>query len=166
MKYQKGQHGTRRWIEENDEDHIDAYWGSKKAWEKIPEILSQNKFFEDWDKVIPIDHGYDETKPESELTLEDMKGAAEFRGGFCDSTEMTKGDWKTPLKYTCQYGHHFRGSPRLILEGGHWCDECERKSWNYGNRAKKDKFFAQVWDPLHEPDELKEFPKIVNELNI
>lgn len=119
MKYQKGQHGTRRWIEENDEDLIDAYLGSKKAWEKIPEILRKNKFFEDWDKAIPIDHGYDETKPESELTLEDMEGAAEFRGGFCDSTEMTKGDWKTPLKYTCQYDHQFTGSPRLILEGGH-----------------------------------------------
>ncbi|ORX78272.1 hypothetical protein BCR32DRAFT_247280 [Anaeromyces robustus] len=153
MKYQTGEHGTRRWINENDEEHIDAYWGSKKAWEEIPEI-------------IHIDHGYDETKPESELTLEDMKRAAVFRGGSCDSTEMTKGDWKTPLKFTCQYGHHFIGSPRLILEGGHWCDECERKSWNYGNRAKKDKFFAQVWDPLHEPNELREYPKIVNELEI
>jgi hypothetical protein len=57
----------------------------------------------------------------------------------------------------------FKGSPRLILEGGHWCDECERKSWNYGMRAKKDKFFAQVWNPLHEENELREYPKIVSE---
>jgi hypothetical protein len=92
-----------------------------------------------------------------------MKGAAEFRGGSCDSKEMTKGDWKTPLEFTCQFGHHFKGSPRLILEGGHWCDECERKSWNYGMRAKKDKFFAQVWNPLHDDSEIREYPKIVNE---
>ena len=90
--------------------------------------------FTDWDNVVHIDHGYDESKPESELTLEDMKGAAEFRGGTCDSTEMAKGDWTSPLEFTCQFGHNFKGSPRLILEGGHWCDECERKSWNYGNR--------------------------------
>ena len=53
-----------------------------------------------------------------------------------------------------------------ILEGGHWCPECERKSWNYGRRAKVDPFFAQVWDPLHEPGELREYPKIVSELDV
>lgn len=53
-----------------------------------------------------------------------------------------------------------------VLEGGHWCDECERKSWNYGRRAKVDPFFAQAWKPLHEDDELREYPKEVNELNI
>ena len=70
------------------------------------------------------------------------------------------------LKVTCQFGHHFKGSPRLILEGGHWCDECERKSWNYGMRAKKDKFFSQVWNPLHEENVLREYPKMVSELDI
>ena len=32
-----------------------------------------------------------------------------------------------------------------------------------GNRAKVDPFFAQVWDPLHGPDELREYPKEVSE---
>ncbi|MBQ6489266.1 MAG: hypothetical protein IJI75_08550 [Solobacterium sp.] len=79
---------------------------------------------------------------------------------------MINGYWKTPLNFTCQFGHKFTGSPRLILEGGHWCPECERKSWNYGNRAKKDKFFAQVWNPLHDEDEVREYPKEVSELDV
>lgn len=157
------EHGTKHWLDTNMEDHIDAYWGSKKAWEELPAKLSEMEEFTDWNTVVQIDHGYDESKPESELTLDDMKQAAEFRGGTCDSAEMKKGDWKTPLDFTCQFGHHFKGSPRLILEGGHWCDECERKSWNYGNRAKKDRFFAQVWNPLHDEDELREYPKAVSE---
>ena len=53
-----------------------------------------------------------------------------------------------------------------MLEGGHWCPECERKSWNYGRRAQVDPFFAQVWTPLHEPDELREYPKAVTELDV
>lgn len=158
--------GPRYWIEHNEEDHIDAYWGSRKAWEALPEKFSDMEAFTDWDKVIHLDHGYDETKPESELTLEDMKGAAEFRGGELLSTSMEKGDWRTPLEFKCAFGHKFHASPRLVLEGGHWCDECERKSWNYGQRAKVDPFFAQVWDPLHEPDELREYPKIVSELDV
>ncbi len=113
-----------------------------------------------------IDHGYDETKPESELAYEDVKGAAAFRGGELLSETMEKGDWKTKLRFRCAFGHEFEASPRLILEGGHWCPECERRSWNYGNRAKVDPFFAQVWTPLHEEDELREYPKEVSEEDV
>ena len=160
------EHGTKRWLKENVEDHIDAYWGSKKAWEALPEKLSDLLRFTDWDTVVPIDHGYDESKPESELSLADMKGAAKFRGGECLSETMETGDWRGKLRFKCAFGHEFEASPRLVLEGGHWCPDCERKSWNYGNRAKVDPFFAQVWNPLHEPDELREYPKLVSELDV
>ena len=79
-KLMLSEHGTMHWIKDNVEDHIDAYWGSKKAWEAIPKKDSQMKHFTDWDKVVHIDHGYDEDKPEDQLTLEDIKGAAKFRG--------------------------------------------------------------------------------------
>lgn len=160
------EHGTKHWLDENMEDHIEAYWGSRKAWEAIPEKLSENERFADWDKVVFLDHGYDETKPEEELDYEDMKKAVEFRGGQLLSANMKKGDWSGKLEMKCAFGHTFKASPRLILEGGHWCPECERKSWNYGNRAKVDPFFAQVWTPLHEEDELREYPKEVTELDI
>ena len=160
------EHGTRHWLDNNMEDHIEAYWGSRKAWEALPEKVSEMERFTDWDKVIRLDHGYDESKPESELTHEDMEKAAEFRGGKLISTEMKKGDWSTKLEFECAFGHRFMASPRLVLEGGHWCDECERKSWNYGRRAKVDPFFAQVWYPLHGKDELREYPKEVSELDV
>ncbi len=117
-------------------------------------------------RPVLIDHGYDETKPEAELDLEDMRGAAKFRGGELLSEEMTAGDWRTKLRFRCAFGHEFEASPRLVLEGGHWCPECERKSWNYGNRAQVDPFFAQVWKPLHRDDELREYPKEVTELDV
>lgn len=160
------EHGTIHFIEDHVEDHIDAFWGSKKAWEALPDDIRDMKHFTDWDRVIRLDHGYDETKPEAELELADMKKAAQFRGGKLLSQEMKKGDWAGKLKFQCQFGHEFSASPRLILEGGHWCPECERRSWNYGKRAKGDPFFAQVWDPLHEFDELREYPKEVSDLDV
>ena len=159
------EHGPKHWLDEDMEDHIDAYWGSRKAWESIPEKYGDTESFTDWDTVVPIDHGYDETKPEDQLDLSDMKGAAEFRGGSLLSDSMNTGDWRGKLRFRCAFGHEFEASPRLVLEGGHWCPECERKSWNYGRRAKVDPFFAQVWDPLHEEDELREYPKAVTELD-
>lgn len=165
-KLARTEHGTIRFIEDNAEDHIDAYWGGRKRWEALPERLSQMEHFTDWDKVAPIDHGYDESKPEEELDLDDMRKAAQFRGGKLLSTSMKKGDWRSKLEFQCAFGHHFQASPRLVLEGGHWCDECERKSWNYGARAKVDPFFAQVWNLLHGPDEMREYPKEVSELDV
>ncbi len=165
-KLLESEHGTKHWIDENMEDHIEAYWGSKKAWEALPEKASKMEAFTDWDTVVEIDHGYDESKPESELSYEDMMGAVKFRGGELLSDSMERGNWKKKLLMKCAFGHEFEASPRLILEGGHWCPECERKSWNYGNRAKVDPFFAQVWNPLHEADELREYPKEVSELDI
>ena len=157
------EHGTKHWLDAGMEDHIEAYWGSRRAWEAIPKKASGLKHFTDWDTVVPIDHGYDETKPESELSYEDMQGAARFRGGELLEDGMKTGDWRTKLRFRCAFGHEFEASPRLVLEGGHWCPECERKSWNYGQRAKVDPFFAQVWNPLHEADELREYPKEVSE---
>ena len=161
----KAENSPRYWLDNQMEDHIEAYWGSRKAWEALPEKLSEMKHFTDWDTVVPIDHGYDESKPENELSFEDMKKAAGFRGGELLSSSMETGDWRSKLRFRCAFGHEFDASPRLVLEGGHWCPECERKSWNYGQRAKVDPFFAQVWDPLHEPDEQREYPKIVSELD-
>ncbi|MCR5096456.1 MAG: NAD(P)-dependent oxidoreductase [Erysipelotrichaceae bacterium] len=160
------EHGTRRFIKENMEDHIDAYWGSRKNYEALPDKASEMDHFTDWDKVVHIDHGYDEDKPESELDIDDMKKAARFRGGECLSDKMNTGDWNSKLEFSCAFGHRFKASPRLILEGGHWCPECEAKSWNYGRRAKVDPFFAQVWNPLHDENELREYPKLVNERDI
>lgn len=165
-KLADGEHGTKHFIDCDMEDRIEAYWGSRKAWEALPESYNDFNHFFDWDKQIVLEHGYDESKPESELTLDDMKKAAEFRGGECLSTKMKKGDWSTQLEFKCAFGHTFKASPRLVLEGGHWCDECERKSWNYGQRAKVDPFFAQVWKPLHEDNEIREYPKEVSELDV
>ena len=100
-----------------------------------------------------LDHGYDEKKPQSELDIADMEQAAEFRGGKCLSESMTKGDLYTPLKWECAFGHTFEMTPNLVLNGGHWCPECDPIPWNYDEIAKKNPFFAQVWYPNHRKDE-------------
>ncbi len=159
-------HGTVKFIKDNMADHIAAYWGSQTAWD---DILPFSEFvhFTDWDTVVRIDHGYDESKPESTLSLSDMQGAAAFRGGKCLSDSMTTGDWCTKLRFQCAFGHDFEASPRLVLEGGHWCPVCERESWNYYERAKVDSFFAQVWTPLHPKDEQPwKYQKNVSELDV
>ena len=71
------------------------------------------------------------------------------------------------LSFRCAFGHQFEASPRLVLEGGHWCPVCERESWNYHNIARVNPFFAQVWYPLHDRnEEAIEYKKTVSELDV
>lgn len=151
MAYKK-MWGTQWWIKNNIKERISAFYGSKEKWAAIPG-------WKDFDlsrpteKISYLDHGYDESKPRSEWDIEDMRRAAAFRGGKCLSQTMEKGDFRTPLEWECQFGHKFKASPALILNGGHWCPECLPTPWIYNDIAKGNPFFAQVWYPIHSKDE-------------
>ncbi len=153
--------GTLDWIKNRDPDRISAFYGSYEDWQKIGAYWSMFEL-EIPDKhnsaaeEFKLDHGYDETKPTSELDLADMKKAAEFRGGKVVSKKMEKGDMFTPIKWKCgTCGKEFSATPNLILKGGHWCPDCTIPTvkWNYDEVAKTNPFFAQVWYNDHSPDE-------------
>jgi hypothetical protein len=153
--------GTLDWIKNKDQDRLTAYYGTYEDWQKIGGYWSMFEL-KTYDKKISaaeqykLDHGYDESKPTSELDLKDMKKAAEFRGGQCLSKKMTKGDMRTKLTWKCgTCGKEFEASPTLILKGGHWCPDCfiPTEKWNYDEVAKTNPFFAQVWYCEHEKDE-------------
>lgn len=146
-------HGTQWWILFNNREKVDVYYGGISRWKKIPS-------WKDFDLSRPTDtpvlleHGYDETKPESCLGLEDMVQAASFRGGRCLSESMIKGDIHKPLEWECHLGHHFHATPSLVLHGGHWCPYCLGTPWKQSVIAKGNPFFAQVWYPFHSSQEV------------
>ncbi len=160
MAYSK-EHGTQWWIKHNKTQRINAYYGSLEKYRAIKDWKNTDLSHNSSEAVV-LNHGYDETKPMAEFTLEDMQKVAEFRGGKCLSKEMTKGDWDTQLEWQCACGHTFKASPRLVLLGGHWCPECfpfpyadepNARPWNWDEEAKRNPFFAQLWSPLHDADE-------------
>jgi hypothetical protein len=144
--------GTMDWIRTRNRQRISSYFGSYDEWANIPGWKEQN-LERPTDIPIRIDHGYDETKPLHTLGIEDMRKAARFRGGKCLSDSMIPGDMAKQLEWECQFGHRFAASPALVLQGGHWCPECLPPAWNYDAVAAGNPFFAQVWHPLHGPDE-------------
>jgi hypothetical protein len=130
-------------VGDGDEEKIAAYFGSPAEWEAI----------RDWSTFWPprpdrsptsLDHGYDESKQQSEWSLDDMRDAAEFRGGGVLSEQMRVGDIATPLDWGCAQGHTFSGSPRLVLIGGHCCPECVKNASTYPQQAERNSFLAQV----------------------
>jgi NAD dependent epimerase/dehydratase family. len=166
--------GPMFWIKQNDmEGRIKAFYGSREAFEAIPKdwkdyplVHEGNlpdgrkidyqafKKKENVTRDMLLDHGFDDTKPDSEIDINDCISAAEFRGGKLLSTEMVKGDVYTKLKWQCHDGHIFEATPYLILRTGHWCPECcQPAPWNFDELAKHIPFYAQVWYDTHSPEE-------------
>lgn len=159
------EHGTQWWIKNNKEQRIHAYYGSLEAYKAI-RLWSEMDLSHNSEQAVILNHGYDENKPMSEFTIEDMQQVAAFRGGTCLSTQMVKGDWDTPLQWQCAQGHVFTATPRLILLGGHWCPDCfpnpykdepNARPWAWDKESKRNPFFAQLWAPLHDKDEDNEY---------
>ncbi len=134
-------------LEHNDEDWIKAFFGSREKREAI-KSWDDVELFHPSEKVTYLNHGYDEEKGIENLTLDDLKKAAGYRGGEC-LEEATPEDIYRPVRWKCADGHEFRMSVNAVLHGGHWCPECLRKEWHYGDIAKKNPFYDQVWTPIH-----------------
>ncbi len=160
------EHGTQWWIKHNKTQRIAAYYGSPEAYRSIGTWKETDTSRPSEEPVI-LNHGYDEQKAFSAFTLDDMRRAAQYRGGLCLTTEAEVSAtglalWDTPLQWQCAEGHRFTATPRVVLLGGHWCPECfplpykdlpDARPWQWDREAKRNPFFAQIWTPLHDENE-------------
>ena len=160
----KDKNAPSYWISSGNEartiaafESIEKYKAIPESWDEVDLVCEREGYEEmkDHDPRYDLSHGYDESKPEAELDLEDMKEAASFRGGKVMSDTMTPGDMKTKLFWQCHNGHIFASSPYTILKAGHWCPECcsPKEEWNFDALSKHIPFFAQVWYDTHGRDE-------------
>jgi len=134
-------------FENNEEDWIHAFFGSREKQQAIKSIAEGYQLYHPNGEPTYLNHGYDETKGLENLTITDLQEAAKFRGGECLAKEVP--DIYTPIPWKCADGHEFMLSINAVLNGGHWCPECLKDTWHYGEIAKKNPFYAQVWFPIH-----------------
>lgn len=145
------------WMFENDkEDFIKAFFGSREQQAAIPDFDEGYELYRpDESNVTYLDHGYDEEKGIENLTKEDLDKAAAFRGGKYLEDEAPA-DIYTPVRWADEAGNEFSLSTNAILHGGHWSPELLNHKWSYGKQAENNKFLAQIWEPVH-TDEKDDF---------
>ena len=152
------------WVKHQITAKITATYGGMEQYEKIPKTWEETDLFcehADYEQMkihdpkIDLSHGYDESKPDSALSIEDMKEAAAFRGGEVLSEEMKTGDLRTKLTWKCHNGHTFESSPYTILKAGHWCPCCcePKDEWHFDELSRHIPFFAQAWYDSHNKEE-------------
>lgn len=142
----KHRNGTAYWFAKNNTKRLDAFFGGREAYEKIPGWGVDMEELKNGDTPEGLlDHGYDESK--ETLELKDLQGVAEFRGGSCETDDWS-GDLFRPVEWKCAFGHSFTVKPNTVLKGGHWCPECEAPDWDFKRIAERNPFFAQVIEPF------------------
>ncbi len=159
----RDENAPARWIRDGDIAKVTAAYGGMeqalslaKKWDafKVEDAAAHGAREEQplkacRDKLLC--HGYDESKPQEEWSLDDMRGAAEYRGGKCLSKEY--GGAYSKLLWQCGEGHTFTAAPYTVLKGGHWCPFCQPQPWIYDKLAKKSPYYAQVWYDSHGREE-------------
>lgn len=136
-------HGTLYWLSHDGyEDRINAFFGSR---EKQASIGGWDDFDPTPPESAPVrlSHGYDDTKTDEEIGIDDLREAANFRGGRLIGEDFVPGDLDRLLEWECGEGHKFTTTPRVILRGGHWCPECMNIKWDFEHQSEKNKFLRQ-----------------------
>jgi len=149
--------GTLYWCKNKMDMRISAFYKDYETFDSVPDWgVNMPLFSNPEPEWHPLNHGYDESK--QRLDLEDLKGAAKFKGGHCLSTEWD-GDMYKKIKWKCADDHEFELKPYTVLKAGHWCADCLPPPWTYDEQAEKNPFFAQVWYPNHDKDENNFYPE-------
>lgn len=139
--------GTLGWLRSDDnEEKIKAFFGSR-------ELQSKIGGWDEFDSTPPannpirLHHGFDDSKPDDQISIDDVSKAADFRGGKLISTGMDQEGLDKPLEWECGEGHRFKLTARTVLRGGHWCPECLERHidgiWDYEKLAQKNSFLRQ-----------------------
>lgn len=160
----KNSNAPAYWLAHEDTARIQAYFGGWDAYKRLSEnwddtaLLCESVSYENlknYDHRFALDHGYDESKADNALDIEDMRDAAAFRGGKCLSEDMTRGEMYRKLRWRCHEGHVFEAAPYTILKAGHWCPACCQgdREWRMDQVAKHSPFHAQVWLDSHALEE-------------
>jgi len=138
--YMKRMAEPLQWIDEGNDAYVDAFFGSRAAWEAIPS----------WDGA-PIKRAGSEApagspvvRPE-DADLAGMMAFAAARGGTC--TAQSYEDPRQKLNWTCGAGHRFEASPNLLMGAGYWCPTCtpsveDTSGWNYPSHSVHDPLLA------------------------
>ena len=138
----RGPGGTLDWVARDDEQRLNAFFGSRELWNALPRDWDEFNRTEPSRTMTLLDHGHDTSHAIEHCSTAELKTAAAFRGGHF------LGDTFDPDKdapFRCALGHDFHMTPRLYLKGGHWCPTCMFDQNSYQANAEINPFFAQVW---------------------
>ncbi len=145
-----------QWIKQDNTPYIEAFFGSRAAWEAIPGWAGRESGAE---SAPPAGAGEGRERAvgiEERATAASQPGAGDLvdfaasRGGALLSDTFAGVHEKH--RWRCALGHEFEATPRLLVHGGYWCDECfpsavEARGLDWERQAEVDPGLARIFVP-------------------
>ncbi|MDE5562723.1 MAG: NAD(P)-dependent oxidoreductase [Clostridiales bacterium] len=136
------------WANNGDSAKLLAFFGGKENYDALPDK---------WNGVhIPVKSDYapddyhTSQKPDSEITIDDLREYANLHRGQLITQHFETGDVYAKLTWCTQDGTMFTATAYSVICAGHWYSPIyERFEWDFDRLAKKDKVFAQYWYDSH-----------------
>jgi len=139
-RYMKRMAEPLQWIKQGNDPYVDAFFGSREAWEAIPgwDGASFKGIASAPPEAPPV------ARPET-MDKADLEAFAASRGGRCEAADYAEPGQR--LDWSCARGHRFKASPRLLVGAGYWCPTCAPRvedvsGWDYGARSQQDALLA------------------------
>lgn len=170
QKLFKDNNSPAYWYKTGDTAKLTAFFGSKEEYERVSKnwsefnLIVENKSpngdkidfnkLKDRKNAVLINYGYDYTKPDSEITKQDLIDVATMHGGKLLSKSFETGNIYNKVKWLDQDGNEFEATPYSVLRAGHWNNSCYHTfTWDFDRLSKKDKIYAQIWNTSHSENE-------------
>ncbi len=116
--------GTMWWIENDVKDRIEAAWGSREAWEKLPEWKDAVLTLPSERATPEKDARQLEVEANNPVDPERWREVARERGGeYLGQPELAPGKTPDPdveAEWRHEDGTLFRATPRHVVIGGYW----------------------------------------------
>ena len=135
-----------QWIKEDNTPYIEAFFGSRAAWEAIPGWADREPrpARESRQESEAAGHG---RAAAGEVGAGELADYAKSRGGVLLSPSFT--GMQEKHRWRCGQGHEFDAMPRLLVGGGYWCDQCfpsavEGGGWEWERQARIDPAVARI----------------------
>ncbi|MCR5741314.1 MAG: NAD(P)-dependent oxidoreductase [Gammaproteobacteria bacterium] len=156
----KDDNAPRYWYKNNDKARMIAYFGPNneyenidKSWDNIDLICKRDDYEKLKETYNEIDHYFDDSKDNKDITIEDLRRVAEAHGGKLISEEYHN-DVFEKLEWETQDKERFIARPNTILRCGHWYNVSYKEhAWDFDRLAKSDKIYASIWYDAHSKDE-------------
>lgn len=158
----KNENAPAYWAKHGDEARLLAYFGGKekydalqkKTWKDCPLPEKYDVESGITKNETPVFYGYDIEKPDSEISIDDLKSVAAAHGGKLLTEKFGTGDIYTKVEWETQDGERFTATPYTVLRAGHWYNPIYSGNvWDFDRLSKKDEIFASVWYDSHEKNE-------------
>lgn len=158
----KDENAPARWMKDGDEARAEAYFGGFEKFEALKKLKwADIDLPEEIPDPVEMTHeqnveayGYDISKSDNEITVDDLKTVAEAHAGKLLTPERFSGDLYEKLDWQNSDGDVFSADAHAVLRAGHWEHSLYHSfRWEFDRLSKTDKIFARIWYDSHDKDE-------------